>query len=71
MIKNIRDCKLLNNGLKMPWLGFGVYGIADGGEVESAGEVTGGEKVTLQAPSISDDWLAVVLRETNAVRHTK
>ena len=36
MIKNITDCTLLNNGLKMPWLGFGVFKIEDGQQVEHA-----------------------------------
>ena len=36
MIKNLKDCALLNNGLKMPWLGFGVWQINDGTEVEAA-----------------------------------
>jgi diketogulonate reductase-like aldo/keto reductase len=36
MISNIKDCTLLNNGRKMPWLGFGVFKIADGQEVEHA-----------------------------------
>ena len=36
MIKNLKDCAPLNNGLKMPWLGFGVYLLKDGGEVEDA-----------------------------------
>lgn len=36
MISSIKDCTLLNNGLKMPWLGFGVYQINDGPEVERA-----------------------------------
>lgn len=36
MIKSITDKTILNNGVKMPWLGFGVYLIPDGGEVESA-----------------------------------
>lgn len=30
------DCTRLNNGLDMPWLGFGVYQITDGREVEQA-----------------------------------
>ena len=34
MISSIKDCTLLNNGLKMPWLGFGVFQINDGQEVE-------------------------------------
>lgn len=36
MISNINDCTILNNGLKMPWLGFGVYQIKDGHEVEAS-----------------------------------
>lgn len=36
MIKNINDRTTLNNGLKMPWLGFGVYLINDGTEVENS-----------------------------------
>jgi diketogulonate reductase-like aldo/keto reductase len=36
MISGIKDCTLLNNGHKMPWLGFGVYKINDGQEVEQA-----------------------------------
>lgn len=36
MINNIQDSTLLNNGLKMPWLGFGVFQITDGQDVEQA-----------------------------------
>ena len=36
MINSIKDCTLLNNGLKMPWLGFGVFKISDGRDVEKA-----------------------------------
>jgi diketogulonate reductase-like aldo/keto reductase len=36
MISSINDCTLLNNGLKMPWLGFGVFQIDDGQKVELA-----------------------------------
>ena len=36
MISSIKECAKLNNGLKMPWLGFGVYKINDGLEVEQA-----------------------------------
>jgi diketogulonate reductase-like aldo/keto reductase len=36
MISDIKDCTLLNNGLQMPWLGFGVLQIEDGQEVELA-----------------------------------
>lgn len=36
MIKNIHDCTVLNNGLAMPWLGFGVFKVEEGDEVERA-----------------------------------
>lgn len=36
MAGNIKDCTTLNNGVEMPWLGFGVYGLEDGREVEGA-----------------------------------
>lgn len=36
MIKDIKDCVPLNNGLKMPWLGFGVFQMKDDQEVEAA-----------------------------------
>jgi diketogulonate reductase-like aldo/keto reductase len=35
-MKNINDCVPLNNGVKMPWLGFGVFKIPDGPDVEQA-----------------------------------
>ncbi|MAT95905.1 MAG: aldo/keto reductase [Anaerolineaceae bacterium] len=35
-MNSIKDCALLNNGQKMPWLGFGVFQIDDGQEVERA-----------------------------------
>ncbi|MFC2030904.1 aldo/keto reductase [Chloroflexota bacterium] len=36
MISSIQDCTLLNNGLEMPWLGFGVFKIDEGQAVEDA-----------------------------------
>ena len=36
MISNIQDCTILNNGPTMPWLGFGVFMVDDGQEVETA-----------------------------------
>lgn len=35
-IQSIKDYTILNNGLKMPWLGFGVFQIPDGQDVEHA-----------------------------------
>ena len=36
MIRSIEECTVLNNGLKMPGLGFGVFQMKDGQEVETA-----------------------------------
>jgi diketogulonate reductase-like aldo/keto reductase len=36
MINSIKDYTLLNNGIKMPWLGLGVFKIEDGQIVEDA-----------------------------------
>ncbi|MEW6622935.1 MAG: aldo/keto reductase [Bacillota bacterium] len=36
MTKSLSDCTTLNNGLKMPWFGLGVYKAQDGAEVENA-----------------------------------
>lgn len=33
MIHDIKDCAVLHNGVKMPWLGLGVYKVEDGNEV--------------------------------------
>lgn len=33
MVDNIKECALLNNGVKMPWLGLGVYKVQNGEEV--------------------------------------
>lgn len=36
MINSVNDFTVLNNGVKMPWLGFGVFKLEDGDEVESS-----------------------------------
>ncbi len=36
MISSINDCTVLNNGVQMPWLGFGVFKIQKGEEVEKS-----------------------------------
>lgn len=36
MIRNISDCTILHNGVRMPWLGLGVYKTQEGTEVETA-----------------------------------
>ncbi|NOU94026.1 aldo/keto reductase [Paenibacillus sp. LMG 31456] len=34
MVKHISECTVLNNGVKMPWLGLGVFETAEGEEIE-------------------------------------
>lgn len=36
MITSITDYTVLNNGIKMPWLGYGVFQIEDGTEIEAS-----------------------------------
>lgn len=36
MKHNLTNCTTLNNGLEMPWLGFGVYQVEEGQEVQNA-----------------------------------
>jgi diketogulonate reductase-like aldo/keto reductase len=36
MIRSITDCAVLDTGGRMPWLGFGVHQMNEGGEVETA-----------------------------------
>lgn len=36
MLENIRSCTTLNNGVKMPWLGFGTYRAQEGEEAYNA-----------------------------------
>jgi len=36
MVKSITDSAILNNGVKMPWFGFGTFQVDDGSEVEGA-----------------------------------
>lgn len=36
MIHSIQDCAVLHNGVRMPWLGFGVYKVQNGKEVVQA-----------------------------------
>jgi diketogulonate reductase-like aldo/keto reductase len=35
VIKSINDCTVLSNGIKMPWLGLGVWQVEDGAEVKN------------------------------------
>lgn len=57
MVKSITDCTVLNNGVKMPWLGLGVWKVDDGAEVENA------VKYALEAGYISIDTAAAYQNE--------
>jgi diketogulonate reductase-like aldo/keto reductase len=59
MISNITDCTKLNNGLAMPWLGFGVFLMEIGGETELA------VKTALDAGYRSIDTAAIYENEAS------
>ncbi|WP_347838410.1 aldo/keto reductase [uncultured Draconibacterium sp.] len=65
MINGITDCTTLNNGLKMPWLGFGVFQITDGNEVVSS------VKEALSVGYRSIDTAAVYNNETGVGKAIK
>ena len=52
MINSIKDVTLLNNGVKMPWFGLGVWQVENGSEVASA------VKAALKAGYLSIDTAA-------------
>ena len=58
MISSIKDCTKLNNGLEMPWLGFGVFLVEPGEETEVA------VKRALDAGYRSIDTAAIYENET-------
>ena len=52
MINSIKDTTLLNNGVKMPWFGLGVW------QVENGNEVTSAVKMAIKAGYLSIDTAA-------------
>ncbi|OLS33461.1 aldo/keto reductase [Bacillus sp. MRMR6] len=57
MSTSLQDCTLLHNGVKMPWLGLGVFKVQEGEEVVSS------VKAALQNGYISIDTAAVYKNE--------
>ncbi len=71
MISSIEDCTLLNNGLKMPWLGFGVFKISDGQEVEQAVRYAleaGYRSIDTAAGYRNEDGVGKAIRESSIPR---
>lgn len=62
MIDNIQDTALLNNGVKMPWLGLGVFKVEDGLDVTNA------VKLAIEAGYRSIDTAAVYGNEKGVRR---
>jgi methylglyoxal/glyoxal reductase len=62
MVTNIFDCTVLHNGVKMPWLGLGVWLAKDGDEVEFA------VKTAVKAGYRSIDTAAAYGNETGVGR---
>ena len=72
MINNIKVCTVLNNGLEMPWLGFGVYLINDGQEVEKsvcAALETGYRSIDTAAVYKNERGVGKAIRESGIPRN--
>lgn len=59
MINSLKDCVILNNGLEMPWLGFGVFQMKEGAETENS------VRVALEAGYRSIDTATIYENETS------
>jgi diketogulonate reductase-like aldo/keto reductase len=59
MINNLKDCVTLNNGLEMPWLGFGVFQMKEGAETEDS------VRVALEAGYRSIDTATIYENESS------
>lgn len=71
MISSIKDFTLLNNGLKMPWLGFGVFKLSDGQEVEQAVSYAlevGYRSIDTAAAYRNEDGVGKAIRESGIPR---
>jgi len=71
MINSIKDCTLLNNGIKMPWLGLGVFKIEDGKNVEDAIRValeTGYRSIDTAAFYGNETGVGKAIRESGIAR---
>lgn len=65
MVNHISDCTTLSNGVKMPWLGFGVYKVEEGEEVERS------VKAAIQTGYISIDTAALYENEVGVGKAIK
>lgn len=65
MIQALTDCTMLSNGVQMPWLGFGVYKVEEGEEVETS------VKTALQVGYRSIDTAALYANEAGVGKAIK
>jgi diketogulonate reductase-like aldo/keto reductase len=71
MINSIKDCTLLNNGVEMPWLGFGVFKMSEGQEVEQAIKCaleTGYRSIDTAAAYRNENGVGKAIRESGIPR---
>lgn len=71
MTKHIQDRTVLNNGIHMPWLGFGVYKVSEGEEVVSAVKhaiQTGYRSIDTAALYDNEQGVGKAIRESGVTR---
>ena len=71
MTKHIEDCTVLSNGLRMPWLGFGVWQVEEGATVEMAVRhaiQTGYRSIDTAAIYGNEDGVGKAIKESGVAR---
>lgn len=71
MAKHITDCAVLHNGVRMPWLGLGVWRVKEGDEViqsVKAALATGYRSIDTAAVYKNEEGVGVAIRESGVPR---
>ena len=71
MLSNINDVTVLNNGVKMPWLGLGVWQVEDGSEVISSVKVAikaGYRSIDTAAAYGNEEGVGKAIKESGIAR---
>ena len=71
MAAQITDCTVLNNGVEMPWLGFGVWKVKDGDQVKQAVRTaieTGYRSIDTAAVYKNESGVGEAIRESGISR---
>ncbi len=71
MVQSINDSTLLNNGVRMPWLGFGVFKVQEGEEVVNSVKhalKTGYRSIDTAAYYANEEGVGKAIRESGVLR---